>query len=160
MPPGGSGAGGAARRANAATQRAAAGHDAATAADGPRSALAATGVPVVLAVMLVISIGFGQLDTSMAGTADLALGSTERVGILFAAIAGGSTLGGLAYGARSWSLSEARAVPRLLAVFAALLGTAALVFSLASWATTAWELRHWERERERLSDHADPPYWK
>ena len=45
-------------------------------------------------------------------------------------------------------------------VFAALLGTAALVFSLASWATTAWELRHWERERERLSDHADPPYWK
>lgn len=45
-------------------------------------------------------------------------------------------------------------------VFAALLGTAALVFSLTSWATTAWELRHWERERERLSDHADPPYWK
>ena len=120
---------GVARRANAATQRAAAGHDATTAADGPRSALAATGVPVVLAVMLVISIGFGQLDTSMAGTANLALGSTERVGILFAAIAGGSTIGGLAYGARSWSLSEARAVPRLLAVFALLLAVLAVLLA-------------------------------
>ena len=47
-------------------------------------------------------------------------------------------------------------------VFAALLGTAALVCSLASWATTAWERSHWqrERERERLSDNADPPHWK
>ena len=110
---------GVARRANAATQQAAAGHDAVGGADRARArALTPTGVPVVLAVMLVISIGFGQLDTSMAGTADLALGSTERVGILFAAIAGGSTLGGLAYGARTWSLSERQAVPRLLAVFA------------------------------------------
>ena len=69
---------GVARRANAATQQAAAGHDAAAAPTGPRSALTATGVPVVLAVMLVISIGFGQLDTSMAGTADLALGKIGR----------------------------------------------------------------------------------
>jgi hypothetical protein len=45
-------------------------------------------------------------------------------------------------------------------VFAALLGTAALVCSLASWATTAWEQRHSQRRRERLSDHADPPHWK
>ena len=45
-------------------------------------------------------------------------------------------------------------------VFAALLGTAALVCSLASWAATVWERRHWEREREQLSDHADPPHWK
>ncbi len=118
---------GVARRANATTQRAAAGHDPATAAAGPRTALTATGVPLVLAVMLVISIGFGQLDTSMAGTADLALGSTERVGILFAAIAGGSTLGGLAYGSRSWSISERRAVPRLLAAFAVLLSVLAVL---------------------------------
>ena len=120
---------GVARRSDAATQRAAAGHDESTAAGGPRSALTAAGVPIVLAVMLVISIGFGQLDTSMAGTADLALGSTERVGILFAAIAGGSTIGGLAYGARSWSLSEARAVPRLLAVFAVLLTVLAVLLA-------------------------------
>jgi MFS family permease len=116
---------GVARHANAANQRSAAGHDASEAPSGPRTALASNGVPVVLAVMLVISIGFGQLDTSMAGTADLALGSTERVGILFAAIAGGSTLGGLAYGARTWSTSERRAVPRLLAVFALLLAVLA-----------------------------------
>jgi hypothetical protein len=45
-------------------------------------------------------------------------------------------------------------------VFAALLGTAALVCSLASWATTAWERGHWQRRREQLSDHADPPHWK
>jgi predicted MFS family arabinose efflux permease len=120
---------GVARRASATTQRAAAGHDAAAAADGPRSALTAAGVPLVLAVMLVISIGFGQLDTSMAGTADLALGSTERVGILFAAIAGGSTLGGLTYGSRRWSISERRAVPRLLAVFAVLLTVLAVLLA-------------------------------
>jgi MFS family permease len=111
---------GVARRASATTQRAAA---------GPRSALTAAGVPLVLAVMLVISIGFGQLDTSMAGTADLALGSTERVGILFAAIAGGSTLGGLTYGSRRWSISERRAVPRLLAVFAVLLTVLAVLLA-------------------------------
>jgi MFS family permease len=120
---------GVARRANAATQQAAAGHDGSTTTDGPRSAVTAAGVPVVLAVMLVISIGFGQLDTSMAGTADLALGSTERVGVLFAAIAGGSALGGLAYGARSWTLSERRAVPRLLAVFAVLLVVLAVLLA-------------------------------
>jgi hypothetical protein len=45
-------------------------------------------------------------------------------------------------------------------VFFALLGTAALVCSLASWATTVWERRHSQRRRERLSDHADPPHWK
>jgi hypothetical protein len=45
-------------------------------------------------------------------------------------------------------------------VFAALLGTAALVCSLGTWAMTAWERRRWPRERKRLSDHADPPHWK
>jgi hypothetical protein len=45
-------------------------------------------------------------------------------------------------------------------VFAALLGTAALACSLASWALTSWEQKRWPRERERLSDHADPPHWK
>jgi len=118
---------GVARRADATTQQAAAGHDASEAPTGPRTALASTGVPLVLAVMLVMSIGFGQLDTSMAGTADLALGSTRRVGILFAAIAGGSTIGGLAYGSRSWSVSERRAVPWLLAVFGVLLGVLAVL---------------------------------
>jgi hypothetical protein len=44
--------------------------------------------------------------------------------------------------------------------FAAVLGTAALVCSLASWGITAWERRHSQRRRDRLSDHADPPPWK
>ena len=45
-------------------------------------------------------------------------------------------------------------------LFAALLGTAAVVLSLASWATTAWERGHWQHRREQLSDYADPPHWK
>ncbi|SDU84982.1 Predicted arabinose efflux permease, MFS family [Microlunatus sagamiharensis] len=120
---------GVARRADARTQRLAAGHDPDTDQAGPRTALTAAGVPAVLLVMLVLSIGFGQLDTSMAATADLALGSTDRVGILFAAIAGGSTIGGLAYGARHWGVSERRAVPALLALFGVLLTTLALLLS-------------------------------
>jgi predicted MFS family arabinose efflux permease len=39
------------------------------------------------------------------------------VGILFAAIAGGSTVGGLAFGARPWPFDERRAVPVLLCLF-------------------------------------------
>jgi predicted MFS family arabinose efflux permease len=79
-------------------------------------------VIAVLAVMMMLSIGFGQLDTSMAATADKALGGTTQVGILFAAIAGGSTIGGLTYGARSWPFVERHAVPVLLALFASFLG--------------------------------------
>jgi MFS family permease len=108
---------GVARRATATVQRAAAGHNPGSIGRGPRTALASGGVAAVLAVMLILSIGFGQLDTSMAATADRALGGTERVGILFAAIAGGSTVGGLAFGARHWSIDERRAVPLLLCLF-------------------------------------------
>ncbi|HET9871854.1 MAG TPA: MFS transporter [Propionibacteriaceae bacterium] len=108
---------GVARRANAAVQRAAAGHSPGSIATGPRTALASTGVAAVLTVMLMLSIGFGQLDTSMAATSDRVLAGTEQVGILFAAIAGGSTVGGLAFGARSWPVDERRAVPVLLCLF-------------------------------------------
>ncbi len=100
-----------ARRASAAVQRAAAGENSRTAGTGPRKAMASAGVVAVLTVMLMLSIGFGQLDTSMAATSDRALGGSEQVGILFAAIAGGSTVGGLAFGARSWSFDERRAIP-------------------------------------------------
>lgn len=96
----------------------------------PRSALATTGVPAVLIVMLLLSVGFGQLDTSMAATADRALGGTEQVGILFAAIAGGSTLGGLGFGARSWSFDEHRGVPVLLGLFGLCLAVLAGLLSL------------------------------
>ena len=83
----------------------------------PRTALAAVGVPAVLIVVLLLSVGFGQLDTSMTATADRALGGTEQVGILFAAIAGGSTIGGLVFGARSWPFDERRALPTLMCFF-------------------------------------------
>lgn len=118
---------GVARRASAARQRAAAADPEGPVPDAPRTALRSAGVPAVLVVMLVISIGFGQVDTSMAATANLALGSTDRVGILFTAIAGGSTIGGLTYGSRSWSISERRAVPLLLGVFGLLLTTLAVL---------------------------------
>ena len=45
-------------------------------------------------------------------------------------------------------------------LFAEILAAAALVGSLASWRITAWEQRRWLHDRDRLSDHADPPPWK
>ena len=95
-----------------------------------RSALAAAGVVALLLVMLAMSIGFGQLDTSLAATADLVLGSTERVGLLFLAIAGGSAVGGLTFGARAWPFDERRAVPTLLALFALMLAVMAVLMGL------------------------------
>jgi len=118
-----------ARAANPAVQRAASGHDPKTTAMGGRTALASSGIVAVLAVMLMLSIGFGQLDTSLAATSDQELGGSQQVGILFAAIAGGSTLGGLAFGARSWRHDERWAVPILLCVFGLLLAALAGLLS-------------------------------
>ena len=42
----------------------------------------------------------------------------------------------------------------------AILAAAAFVGSVATWRITTRESAHWERERERLSDHADPPPWR
>ena len=66
---------------------------------GTRGPLWPTTVAAVLTVMLMRSIDLGQLDTSMAAISDLTLGGTQRVGILFAAIAGVSIVGGLTFGA-------------------------------------------------------------
>ena len=99
-------------------------------ATGPRSAVLASGVGAVLVVMLLLSVGFGQFDTSMAATAGQLLGGSDRVGILFAAIAGGSTIGGLIYGSRNWRIDERRAVPMLLTGFAVLLSAMAVLMSL------------------------------
>ncbi len=93
-----------------------------------RSAITVPGVAAVLTVMLALSVGFGQLDTSMAGTAGKLLGGTDRVGILFTAIAGGSAVGGLIFGSRNWPLDERRALPVTTGMFAVLLtGVAGLV---------------------------------
>lgn len=82
-----------------------------------RSAVSAPGVLAVLAVVLVMSIGFGQLDTSLAATARQILGDPAELGVLFAAIAGGSTIGGISYGARSRPAREHRWLPVTLGGF-------------------------------------------
>lgn len=96
------------------------------------SAVTAPGVLALLLVMATLSVGFGQLDTSMAATAGALLGGTDRVGLLFMAIASGSALGGLVFGSRSWAIDERRTVPTLLTVFAVLLAAMAW---LMSWST-------------------------
>src|SRR5215207_8699023 len=97
---------GVARRASAAVQRAAAGESSRTTGTGQRKALAST--------------------------SDRALGGSEQVGILFAAIAGGSTVGGLAFGARSWSFEERRAIPVLLCLFGLFLALLAGLLSMGA----------------------------
>jgi MFS family permease len=94
---------------------------AATARHSAKSAVAAPGVGVLLAVSLCMSIGFGQLDTSIVATADRVLGNTDRLGFLFAAIAGGSAVGGLVYGSRHWRGDELRRMSLMLGAFAATL---------------------------------------
>lgn len=103
-----------------------------------KTALTVPGVAAVLIVMLTLSIGFGQLDTSMAATAGEVLGGPEKVGILFTAIAGGSAIGGLVMGSRTWSFSERQAVPILLAIFALLLGVMAVL--MGTGAVSLWAL--------------------
>jgi MFS family permease len=67
----------------------------------------------------------------MAATAEAELGGTHKVGILFAAIAGGSAFGGLVYGARTWRFQERQAVPVLLGLFGLFLGLMALLVGLS-----------------------------
>jgi MFS family permease len=90
------------------------------AGEGHRSAspLRARGVLAVLVVTIGLSVGFGLTDLSIAATAREELGSQARVGILFAAIAGGSAVGGLWYGARHWRRPERTRYPVTLAGFA------------------------------------------
>lgn len=82
-----------------------------------KSAISAAGVFAVLAVNLVMSIGFGQCDTSLAATARQVLDNQARLGVLFAAIAGGSAIGGLWYGSRHWNGEEHRRLPFSLGIF-------------------------------------------
>jgi MFS family permease len=103
-----------------------------------RSALTVPGVTSVLTVMLALSVGFGQLDTSLAGAAGELLGSNERVGIMFTAIAGGSAVGGLVFGSRNWALDERRGLPLVTGMFAILL--ASIAGLIAAGLTSLWLL--------------------
>ena len=82
------------------------------------TALTAPGLAVLLVVALCMAVGFGQMDTAFVATAEAVLGSADKLGFLFAAIAGGSTIGGLLYGSRSWAGDEFKRTALMLALFA------------------------------------------
>lgn len=94
-----------------------------------RALLTSAPLLAVLASGLAMALAFGATDTSLAATARTVLGDDAALGLLFAAIAGGSTLGGLAYGALGGHRSGARLLPVLLGVFGAGLGGVALVLA-------------------------------
>jgi len=89
------------------------------------------GVMLVVLVSVLMAVGFGQCDVSIAATAEETLGHREQVGWLFASIAGGSALGGLWYGSRAWTGPERRRLPVALALFCT--GLVALASVLAGW---------------------------
>ena len=91
--------------------------------DGPasRPAILAPGIAAVLVASALMAVGFGQTDTGIVAAAGQVLGSTTMLGILFGFIAGGSAVGGIAYGARSWPGSDRGRLLVLLGTFAATL---------------------------------------
>ncbi|GAB7193547.1 MFS transporter [Kineococcus sp. NUM-3379] len=94
-----------------------------------RTVALVAGLPLVLAVMAAMSVGFGLLDVSLVATAEEVLGSSDRLGFLFAAIAGGSAVGGLLYGGRHWAGPERRRLPVCLAGFGLMLAATAAVIT-------------------------------
>ncbi|WP_369055484.1 MFS transporter [Kineococcus terrestris] len=87
------------------------------------------GVPAALLVLAAMSIGFGLLDVSLAGLAEVVLGSPDKLGFMFAAIASGSALGGLLYGARQWRSEERLRLPVILGGF----GSGTAVLAVVAW---------------------------
>ena len=118
-----------------------AGQDAGTSAHRGGAGLArrrARGLLAVLAVGLAMSVAFGIVDTSIAATARTVLGDEALLGVLFAALAGGSTIGGLAYGTTQGSVHEPQRLPVLLGVFGA--GLALVAVTVARERPPLWLL--------------------
>ncbi|GGI03148.1 MFS transporter [Egicoccus halophilus] len=89
-------------------------------------ALRSPGVRVMVLAFACMAVVFGVIDIVVPAVAELA-GSPQSAGGLLAALAGGSLLGGLVYGARSWPGSlpqRLRVLVVVLAVGLALLPTA------------------------------------
>ena len=101
-------------------------------------ALMVRGLPIVLGVSTVMSVGFGIIDTSMAATAKQVLGSQDLLGWLFTCMAGASVVGGLLYGTRSSADREHRRLPLALGLFA--LGLLPIPFLLAAGRPPLWTL--------------------
>jgi len=91
--------------------------------------MVSTALLAVLATGLVMALAFGATDTSLAATARSVLGDDATLGFLFAAIAGGSTVGGLAFGALAGERSGRRLLPVTLTVFGAGLAVVAAVLA-------------------------------
>jgi MFS family permease len=91
--------------------------------------LRAPSLVAVFASVAAMSIGFGHVDTAMAATAREVLLNERLLGVLFMAMAGGSAVGGLVYGARRWPGNRSVQIVLLLAVFTA--GLSALPFVLS-----------------------------
>lgn len=73
----------------------------------------------VLVTSLAMAVAFGAIDTSLAATARDVLGDQAQLGLLFAAIAGGSACSGLWFGTRDLThRSQIRFLPLLLLAFA------------------------------------------
>lgn len=96
----------------------------------------APGLPVVFFIMAAMSIGFGVIDTSLAAVAREILGNQNLLGVLFAAIAGASAIGGLLYGGKASHEHDDRRLAIFLGVFT--LGLIPLPFLLASGAPPLW----------------------
>lgn len=90
-------------------------------------ALRGPGVVATLVAFTLVSVAFGTLDVSLAATAEGQLGNQAMVGVLFAAIAGGSLVGGLWYGGRRFSWPQRRRLIVTLVVFALGLAPLSLV---------------------------------
>ncbi|MFI7586386.1 MFS transporter [Spongisporangium articulatum] len=74
---------------------------------GPRLSLfRSRAVVTVLASGAFLAAGFGGLDVAVAATAQGLFGHRELLGVLYLGVAGGSALGGLVYGARTWPGSD------------------------------------------------------
>lgn len=107
--------------------------NAAGAASRGRSPMREPGVALVMLLTVLLGVGFGVFNTALTASAESVFGRKEFVGLLFFAVAGGSAVGGLLYGARErWPGHERQRLGVSVAAFSAGLAALALVFSAAS----------------------------
>lgn len=98
---------------------------------GWRGALATAGMRTVVVLNVPMGVAYGVLEVAVpAFTA--AHGSESAAGIALAALAAGSVVGGLVYGARRWRATPRRRLVLLLAAQAATLAPLALAPSIAA----------------------------
>lgn len=96
---------------------------------GP-SPISQPAVLAVLAVTLLLGVGFGVFNTALTASATSAFARPELVGVLFMAVAGGSAVGGVVYGSRSWPGQDRQRL--LVSTGAFTLGLATLAVVLAA----------------------------